>query len=459
MNDANTPPNPQPPLADTRADAAAPDQPDKPGAGPPTGRVKRRLWIQGAVALGVLVLGVLAAVLLVKAEQPPETRASSHPGPLVEVIRSEQTDVTMTVEGYGTVEPRVMVPVVPQVSGRVVTVHPSLAAGGLIRAGEPLIGIERSDYELAVERSDASLAGARSAVEQAEAAIEQARTQLQIEQAEAEVARAEWQARHPDTPADPLVLREPQIRRAEAAVSSARAQRAAAGASVRQANAALDEAKLNLSRTSIALDDDVRVLSESVDVGQYVAPGQVIATVYGVGAMDIVVMVDDRDLAWFDVPGLSPSSTGAGVGASVTIVADFAGRSFEWSGRAARMGGQVDVQSRLVPVIVEVADPFAQADGRPPLVPGMFVKAIIHGRTVPNLLIAPRHAVHDGDTVWVVRGGRLRVVKVDLARATRQTAYITAGLRDGERIVTSLLDTITDGMKVRTPADAEVKDE
>jgi RND family efflux transporter MFP subunit len=420
----------------------------------PKRAIKRRLIVQTVVGVGVLIVGIVIAALLVKAKQAPETAVIEHPGALVDAVTVHAADVTMVIESYGTVEPRVQVQVVPQVSGKVVKVNPSLAAGGFVKAGEPLIEIDRADYDLAVQRAAASLASAHSAVQQADAGIEQARTQLQIEQAEGDVAQAEWASQHPGEKADPLVLRQPQIRRAQAMVSSAEAQRASAEASVEQATAAVDEAKLNVWRTSVSLPYDARVLSESADLGQYVAPGQPIASLYGVEKVEITVMLDNRDLAWFDLP-----TGGEGGGSPVEVSADFAGGKQVWTGRVARMGGQVDVKSRLVPIVVEVDRPFDANGDRPPLVPGMFVKVAIRGRTVPNLIAVPRSAVHDADTVWVVRDGLLKIVQLTIARADRDTTYTTNGLHDGDQVILSLLDAITDGMKVRTSAGANAKPE
>ncbi len=411
--------------------------------GKPKSKGLPRWLIQCIIALGVVVLGFVGSSMLVKAKKPPQTTQIEAPGALVDVVAVHAKNVPIVIEGFGTVEPRVQVQLVPQVAGKVVKVHPALAAGGFIPANEPVIEIEKADYELAVKRAEASLASARSAVDQAKASIAEASTQLKIEQAEADIAKAEWEADNPNKQADPLLLREPQIRRAKAMVSSAQAQRAAAVASVQQAEAALDEAKLNLQRTRVTMSYDARVLDESVDLGQYVSPGQPVATLYGVEQVEITVMVDDRDLAWFNAPGNGRRTS------SVKVSATFAGQQITWPGRLARMGAQVDVRSRLVPVVVEVDRPFDRKADRAPLAPGMFVKVLIEGRPSGDMIAVPRNAVHNGDTTWVKEDGKLRIAKVKVVHSDRTTAYVTEGLSDGDLVITSLLDAITDGMKIR----------
>jgi len=110
------------------------------------------------------------------------------------VITATTADVPVLVQGHGEVGAKVAVEVVPQVSGKIVRVHASLAAGGFFAAGEPLVVIDPRDYELAVDRARASVAGAHVRLEQ--------------ELAEAEVARAEWESMSPgQAPPSGLVVR------------------------------------------------------------------------------------------------------------------------------------------------------------------------------------------------------------------------------------------------------------
>ena len=409
-----------------------------------TARNRARV-IQPALALAVLALGGAGAAALVKAKKPPEQQTCVVKGPLVGVTEVYAAAIPMTIGGHGTVRPRVQIDVVPQVGGRVVHVHPSLVAGGFLEAGEPLIQIEPTDYELAVQQARARLVSAQTSVTGAGAAIEQARTSLMMERAEADVAQAEWNEMHGAEPIPPLVARQPQIRQAQAMVASAEAQREAAAANVLSAETALAEATLNLNRTRISLPFDARVLKENVDLSQTVVAGQPIATVYGVDAVEITVPIKDGELAWFDLP-----INGQADGPAAQVIATFAGGRHTWPGRVTRMGGQVDPQSRLVPVVIEVEHPFRP--GRPPLTPGMFVDVAITGRTVSNTIAVPRIAIRHAREVWVVRDGKLDIVPVEIIRADRETAYLTSGLSDGDQVVVSLLDTVTQGMTVRIAA-------
>jgi hypothetical protein len=113
------------------------------------------------------------------------------------------------------------------------------------------------------------------------------------------------------------------------------------------------------------------------------------------------------------------------------------------------MEAQLDAASRMAHVVVEVARPFSGGDGRPPLMPNTFVDVRIFGSTLDDVVPLPRHALREGEKVWVFDDGRLRVLDVSVARADREKVYVSAGLEEGDEVIVSALDAVTDGMKIR----------
>ncbi len=394
---------------------------------------KNRLQILLAVI--ILGAGVGMATLLKYTRKAPARTEQTVVAPLVKVQMVRQQDIQMVVQGYGTVQPKVQAEVVPQVSGKVVAINADFKNGGFVRAGRSLITIDPRDYELAVQRADAEVA--------------KAEVDLELERAEAEVARQEWQQLNPgQEPPSGLVVRGPQIRQAETRLKAAGAQ--------------LETAKLHLERTRVRLPFDGRVVSETVDLGQYVSAGQSIGRVYGIEAVEIEVPLEDRELAWFDIPSNPVPVNGRvspAIGPEVEIRSRFAGGEHTWQGHVIRTTGQIDKTSRLVSVVVEVQEPFKGADGRPPLVPGMFVELVIKGRVLEKAIPVPRYAVHNGNQVWVADNGRLHIKQVRIARQDENYAYVVSGLEDGQMIVAGAMDTVTDGMKIRsqleTPTEAD----
>ena len=70
-------------------------------------------------------------------------------------------------------------------------------------------------------------------------------------------------------------------------------------------------------------------------------------------------------------------------------------------------------------------------------------------------MVVPRSALRPGDQVWVVDDeSRLRIRRVTVARAGVDQAVIGDGLAAGERVCTSNLQYVTDGMPVRVAGEA-----
>ncbi|HPR64261.1 MAG TPA: efflux RND transporter periplasmic adaptor subunit [Thermoanaerobaculia bacterium] len=375
---------------------------------------------QGAYVVLVLAISMILAGILIATGKSPEQRSPETPGPLVKTETVQSVDVPLTISGNGTARARHQIQVVPQVSGRVAEVLPAFVSGGFIRSGEVFLTIEPADYDLAVQRAEADLARASVA--------------LDMELAEAEVARSEWNFLHPgEEPPSPLVVRDTQVARARADLAAAQA--------------GVETARLNLSRTRMTLPFNGRVLSESVDAGQFLPAGQPIATVYGTDVIEIPVPLENDELAWFSSP-LKGNGTMSG-GTPCTVATTFAGKRVNWEGRVVRTEGQIDPITRVVHVIVEVTHSLSEGDSPVLLIPGMFVDVSIHGTTMSGVVPIPRHALRADQTVWVVSGNTLQIRKVEAARTDRDFAYISRGLSDGDRIVVSALDVVTDGMVVR----------
>lgn len=309
-----------------------------------------------------------------------------------------------------------------EVPGRVVYVSPHLVAGGSFHKGDLLMRIEQKDYRLALTLAEAS--------------VKAAETNLRTTKEEAASAREEWLLLDKDSDKNfgeppALLVKEPQIAQYKASLEAAQAQ--------------VEQARLNLKRTEVRAPFDGRVVSENVDLGQYLAKGGTIATVFSTEAAEINVYIEDKDLAWLDVPGLTTQNKN---GSAAVVKADFAGRQLSWEGRIVRALGQVDQSTRLVGVVVRVDKPYATL---PPLAMGAFVKVDLIGHTLPQASLIPRAALHNNDVVWVVGDdGKLRFTKVLVARQEDDQALLNPGLPPGSKVVTTNLREVSDGMKVRT---------
>lgn len=372
----------------------------------------------------VIVVGsLLVLAVLVMSRPKVETRAPAAPPPLVRVMAADTDTVQLAVYSQGAVIPRTESVLSAEIAGQVVYVSPAFASGGFFEKGNLLVQLDQREAELAVIRAAADTA--RDA------------TALQIEEEEARVAIQEWRALGNGTP-NPLVSRQPQLAQARARLEASRA--------------ALRQAELNLERTEIRAPYAGRVRQKLVDVGQFVNRGNQIAIIYAVDYAEVRLPVPDEQLAYFEAPlhfRGERSSTG---GPDVVLHADFAGKRHQWTGKLVRMEGEIDPQTRMATAVARVPNPYGRgADAeRPPLSVGMFVEAEISGYRFDDVMVIPRAAMRGYDQVMVVDAeDRLRFRTVDVLRLEPNRAIIKGGIKEGERICLSALDTPVDGMMVR----------
>mgnify|MGYP001825861173 FL=1 len=379
-------------------------------------------------ALVVLVVGAAAAGMFVKLGKKPERQAPPPSRPLVTAFTMAPDTEPVRVKSFGSVRAKRSVNVVPRVAGEVEFKSRHFEAGGYFGEGDVLLKIDDTDYVLAAEQARANVA--------------QSEYQLALAEEEAQVAQREWdrigsEGFGGEEGAEPtaLVLHEPQLKLAKANLESAKA--------------ALAQAELNLERCMITAPFDGRVLDSNVDVGQYIAPGAALGTLFATDVAEVTVSVPDGDLAWITVDYDAEDG-----GVPVDVSAEFAGAVHHWEGKAVRLGGAVDATSRLVNVVVEIPNPYERTGSRPPLIEGMFVNVLFESNPPDGAVVIPRSALRPGDLVWVIDpDGNLDIRTVEVARAGVDQAIIAGGLAAGERVTTSNLQYVTQGMPVRVAGD------
>jgi membrane fusion protein, multidrug efflux system len=168
-----------------------------------------------------------------------------------------------------------------------------------VKAGDPVVEIDRRDYDTARAQAEADLATAQGELAQAKAqiAVDEAKAEQQkaaVLAADAEATRAaadltryesvesraisrsqlDLAQAQAHTSAASVEVARSQAKAAEAQAELSRVSEAAAAARVQQAEAKLNQAKLNLSYTEVAAPIGGRVTQRTVEAGNYVQTGQ-----------------------------------------------------------------------------------------------------------------------------------------------------------------------------------------
>ena len=320
----------------------------------------------------VLVIGVVGTALLMsyslRPDSPGPTAAARASETVVSIVIPVASTYRPRIELNGVVQPRTSTGIIPQVSGRVVKVSPFFRPGATVAKGDVLFVIDPSDYELAVERTLAEIAIARSDLTRLEA--------------EAAAEREIWLGQFPDRPIPDLIARVPQIAAAKARIQSGKAARRTA--------------ELSLSRTTVRAPFDARVRDTQLDVGQVVTGSTAVGSIFSIDSLEIAVPVsaEERDL-------IGPIS-----GQRVSIVAPGTSEGII-EGKLVRAAAALDERTRLGTLYVATEDPRL-------LTAGDFVTVEIDAQSAPESYRIPASALTSRDRVWVVEDGRLigRTVEV-----------------------------------------------
>jgi len=364
----------------------------------------------------VLMAAAGAATLLIVSRPAPVGDDYVPPPTTVRTITVEKRAEHLTVRSQGTVQPRSESQLIPEVSGKVVWMAPSLVTGGAFEEGDVLLRIDPADYRNAVARGGALLTRARVEREHALDELNRLKT-LQAQNLASQSQLDEAERRY-------LV----------------------ADASFTESKINVQQAKRDVSRTEITAPYRGRVRTEQVDLGQFVSRGSVIATVYANDYAEIRLPISPNQVGYLDI-----SITGqlrADPPAPVSVSGDFGRIKFIWTGELVRTEAEIDSRSRMIYGVARIHNEDFQ--DMPPLIVGLFVQAEIQGRLAEDVIRLPRSALRDDNEVLVVgTDNRLSFRQVSVLRVEHDEVLISDGLEDGERVCVSPMQTVVDGMLVQ----------
>jgi multidrug resistance efflux pump len=187
----------------------------------------------------------------------------------------------------------VVVPIAAEVAGTVTEVAVTSNQG--VAAGDLLFQVDRGRYELAVETAEVNLQSARQATGASTANVDAAAAQ--VDSARAALVRSEQDAvrLRRIKQEDPGAISDRRLEQAEASLAVTQSQLAAAEASLErarqdlgetgdqnsrilQAQTALAQAQLDLSRTAVVAPDDGIVTDVRIERGNFAAAGTPLMT-------------------------------------------------------------------------------------------------------------------------------------------------------------------------------------
>ncbi len=382
---------------------------------------KSRRTLKIILPLLILIIGFAGFRMLTQLKKTPHRQQLQQQGVLVDIIELKTSNFQVTVHATGTVRAAQEISLVPEVSGKVISISPQMVSGGQFKKGATLLKIDPSNYQLAVEKARAEIA--------------QVQVALATERERAKIALSEWERIDIADKGEPgpLVSREIQLKQQQANLAAA------------QAN--LEQAQLNLQRTELKAPFDGRISQKQVDLGQYLRSGISIGKLSGTDRAEIYVQLPYAELPWLTIPAATSQQSG-----SVAEIFLPEQQQPLWQGKVLRSLGEIDPTTRMATIVVGVDNPYRKSEtvNEPDLETGMFVDIQLKGKRLNEVISIPRKALRNNQQVWVIDGeNRLRIKKVEIARREKEKLLISKGLSAGEQVITTSLSAAADGMLLR----------
>ena len=376
----------------------------------------------GRALVGERVILILAAMTAAMFTGPScgsqkQQSAASFPPPRVEVVKATQMDVPVRAEWVATLEGYVNAQIQPQVSGYLVS--QDYQEGSFVHKGDVLFQIDPRPFQAGLDQAKGQLA--------------QARAQLYL--ADVNVKR--------DTP----LVKERAI--AQSQLDAEIAAQMLAKAAIQAAEAAVEQAELNLGFTRVlSLIDGIAGIA-TTQMGNLVSPSTVLTTVSQVDPIKVYFPISEQEYLRF-TSGL-PKKNSAGdllrtsdSRALELILAD--GSTYPHKGQVIFTDRQVDLQTGTIRVVAAFANPGNI------LRPGQFgrVRALLGVRQ--GAVLVPQRCVTElqgtFEVAVVTAQNSISIRKVKVGERVGLLWVINEGLEPGETVVAEGTSKVREGMTV-----------
>ncbi|KZK99318.1 efflux RND transporter periplasmic adaptor subunit [Pseudovibrio sp. Ad26] len=320
-------------------------------------------------ALQAVCLSMLALLVGLAASQPimaQEATTPTLPRPLVSVVTREASPEAVEFTVFGAVSAHYQQQLTSEVTGRVVGLSSQLEPGLMLKKGDVLAEIEDSSYRAALATAEENVASSELSLLQEE---------QRGKQAELDWERANIKGRE----ASPLVLRKPFLKQEQLKLKAAAAN--------------LVEAQRNLANTRIVAPFDAVVISRSIAPSSYVTAGTQIAEIYSTDTLDVEVAL--TPVQWQLL--LTEKGNSLSVNEISARVLNEAG--VEWPAKITSIGATANAQTRQQSLRLQIEPRNAQGTV---MRPGTFVRVMLIGREIPDIVMVPASAITSQGYVWTV---------------------------------------------------------
>ena len=416
----------------------------------------------------VVALGVITLIVVTKLRPSAEIKPLEDRSKMVNTLLLKQKEIAPLVIGFGKITPKFEWKAIAEVSGKVVYRHPDLHKGNVLAAGTEVLRIDPLDYELKLAQAEADLGSSQTQLAKVDLEEKNIRNTLKIEKNRLSLSKKELSRKinlqkkgltsqsDLDQQNQSYLAQQKVVQDIQNQILLLPDERKVAQAMVKVNQAKLEEAQRSLEKTSIILPTDVRISEVDIEADQVVNLQQTMFIAHGISTMEMEAQVSIHDMQTLaqSVRSFELSEQGMPNIDSLPFQAKIqlsSGRfNAEWQAQVDRISETVDLNQATIGVILEIEQNYRdlKPNSLPPLVNGMFVKALIEGGASLRWVI-PESSLH-GDKIYLLNeNSQLTILPVEIVFRRDNQVVISGDINQGDLLILNDLLPAINGMQLR----------
>ncbi len=341
------------------------------------------------------------------------------------------------------------------VAGDVTAVGDGLRDGGEVKAGDPLLTINPFNYKGAVVETGAELAAARGRLTELRASLKSERDGLERDKEQLQIAVKDVQrmtalvkrnavsARLLDERELVLSQRRQVVEQRENNIKVQAARITQQDATITRLTWTLEQAKQRLTETNLSAPFNAYVTDVNADMGRMLVASDRVATLLDRDWIEARFVLTDKQYG--RIVAAAKDAGGNLIGRPVKVIWRVGDAPISYDATIARIGATIASGQGGVTIIARLKTPSEPI----PIRPGAFVEVESPDRKYNAVARLPQTAVYDNRTVYVIKDERLQSRTVEVIGADGSFVLVRGEkLQAGDRIATTRLSTVGDGLKV-----------
>ncbi len=404
----------------------------------------------------------------------------------VEYITAQRTDLVNSLRASGVVKPEKTINLSSTIAENIKVIN--FKEGDIVNEGDVLIEFDDSTAQANYKQALAQLNSAKASLEQTESTIKESEAQIrlaevklenaneindeslleEINQAELEIANAkeelerrqylyengaiekikveEQKHRVNVLESNKIILEQrlielkktrnnkvkeaiEELKRSEIAYQSAQKQYHVAEENVNSAQADLNRAEVNLEKYIINSPIDGKILTQDIEVSEYIQPGQTLLTI-GSNELQIEISPDEKELNLISIGDHGYVSPDA-----------YPNRKFEVE--IVRIASSVDPDRGTIDVYLK------PVEDNEILIPNMSVSVEVVNERIEDIILIPENYVREDNEsryVYIYNNGTAQRKNITLEETYQNEVVVSEGLNEGDQILRP--ENLTDGQAV-----------